>query len=112
VYSQIVVSSVEELDLFHEQAVGVPLLMRIWVEFTTNDYIGAPQPDVNFEGLYSELRGPIYKMSHDLSYDYRKFVVRSTYDSDLKRAEISLRNRAYRKLIYEHYLRRYYDFCA
>jgi len=42
---------VEDLDLFHEQAVGVPLLMRIWVEFTTNDYIGAPQPDVNFEGL-------------------------------------------------------------
>jgi len=46
-----VVSSVEDLDLFHEQAVGVPLLMRIWVEFTTNDYIGAPQPDVHFEGL-------------------------------------------------------------
>ena len=45
------VSSVEDLDLFHEQAVGVPLLMRIWVEFTTNDYIGAPQPDVHFEGL-------------------------------------------------------------
>jgi len=28
----------------------------------------------------------------NLSYDYRKFIVRSTYDSDLKRAEISLRN--------------------
>jgi len=41
---------VEDLDLFHEQAVGLPLLMRIWVEFTTNDYIGAPQPDVHFEG--------------------------------------------------------------
>ena len=52
VCSQIVVSSVEELDLFHEQAVGVPLLMRIWVEFTTNDYIGAPQPDVHFEGSF------------------------------------------------------------
>jgi len=25
-----------------------------------------------------------------LSYDYRKFIVRSTYDSDLKRAEISV----------------------
>jgi len=36
--------------------------------------------------------GPIYKMSYDLSYDYRKFIVRSTYDSDLKRAEIFLRN--------------------
>ena len=37
-------------------------------------------------------RGPIYKISYDLSYDYRKFIVRSTYGSDLKRAEISLRN--------------------
>jgi len=37
--------------------------------------------------------GPIYKIvSYDLSYDYRKFIVRSTYDSDLKRAEIFLRN--------------------
>jgi len=36
--------------------------------------------------------GPIYKISYDLSYDYSKFIVRSTYDSDLKRAEISLRN--------------------
>jgi len=35
---------------------------------------------------------PIYKMSYDLSYDYRKFIVTSTYDSDLKCAEISLRN--------------------
>jgi len=52
--------------------------------------------------------GPIYKTSYDLPYDYRNFIVRLTYDSDLKRAEISLRN--YRKLIYEHYLRRYYDF--
>jgi len=36
--------------------------------------------------------GPIYQIFYDLSYDYRKFIVRSTYDSDLKRAEISLRN--------------------
>jgi len=38
------------------------------------------------------LRGPIYKIFYDLSYDYRKFIVRSTYDSDLKRVEISLGN--------------------
>jgi len=36
--------------------------------------------------------GPIYTISYDLSYDYREFIVRSTYDSDLKRAEISVRN--------------------
>jgi len=37
-------------------------------------------------------RGPIRKISYDLSYDYLKFIVRSSYDSDLKRAKISLRN--------------------
>ena len=37
-------------------------------------------------------RDPIYKISYDLSYDYRKFVVRSTYDSDLQRAKISHTN--------------------
>jgi len=37
--------------------------------------------------------GPdLQKKSYDLSYDFRKFIVGSTYDSDLKRAEISLRN--------------------
>ena len=40
----------------------------------------------------SETRGSIYNISYDLSYDCRKFIVRSTYDSDLKRAEIYLRN--------------------
>jgi len=57
---------------------------------------------------FCSTRGSIYKISYDLSYDYRKFIVRSTYDSDLKRAEIFFQE--YRKLIYEHYLRRYYDF--
>ena len=36
--------------------------------------------------------GPIYKIYYDLSCDYRKFIVRSTYDSDLTCAEISLGN--------------------
>jgi len=26
----------------------VPLLMRIWVEFTTNDYIGAPIAPIGY----------------------------------------------------------------
>jgi len=33
-----------------------------------------------------------YKISYDLSQDYRKFMVTSTYDSDLQHADISLRN--------------------
>jgi len=36
--------------------------------------------------------GPIYKISYDFSQDYRKFIVRSTYDSDFKSAKISFRN--------------------
>ena len=42
--------------------------------------------------MVSESWGPSYKISYDLSYDYRTFVVRSTYDSHLKRAEISHSN--------------------
>ena len=37
-------------------------------------------------------RGPIYKISYDLSYNYRKFIVRSTYDTDLWCAKISFTN--------------------
>ena len=37
-------------------------------------------------------RSPIYKIFYDLLQDYRKFIVRSTYDSDLKSAKISFRN--------------------
>jgi len=33
-----------------------------------------------------------YKISYDLSHDYLKFIVRSTYDSDSRRAKISPRN--------------------
>jgi len=36
--------------------------------------------------------GPIYKISYDISYDYQKFIVRPTYDGDLQRAKIFLRN--------------------
>jgi len=42
---------------------------------------------------------------------YFKFIVRSTYDSNLQRAKISLRNIAI-YIIYEHYLRRSYDFAS
>ena len=36
--------------------------------------------------------GPIYKISYDLLQDYRKFIVRSTYNSDLQRAKSCLAN--------------------
>ena len=42
--------------------------------------------------VFSLRWGPIYKISYDLSYDYLKFIVRSSYDSDLRRAKVSLRN--------------------
>jgi len=32
-------------------------------------------------------RAPIYKISYDLSEDYRKFIVGSTHDSDLQSAK-------------------------
>jgi len=39
-----------------------------------------------------QTRGPIYEISYDLSQDCRKFIVRSTCDSDFQRAESSLGN--------------------
>jgi len=40
---------------------------------------------------------PVYKISYDLAYNYRKFIIN----------EIS---QEYHKLNHEHYLRQYYDF--
>ena len=40
-------------------------------------------------GAQNETRGAIYKI-----YDYLKFIVRSTYDTDLQRSKISLMNHA------------------
>jgi len=54
--------------------------------------------------------GPIDKISYDFSYDYLKFIVRLSYDSDLKHAMISFLE--YHKLIYEHYLWRSYNFAS
>jgi len=46
-------------------------------------------------------RGPVYKISYDLSYDYRKFIVRSPYDGDLKRSDRNFSQEC-RKLVYEY----------
>jgi len=45
--------------------------------------------------------GPVYTISYDLSYNYLRFIVRSTYDSDLQCAEISLRGKCSPYLITE-----------
>ena len=57
-----------------------------------NEYGDNDGDEIDAKISFVGIRGPIYKISYDLSYDYRKFIVRSTYDSDLKRAEIFLRN--------------------
>jgi len=36
--------------------------------------------------------GPIYKISYDLSEDYLKFIVGSTYNSELQHAKLFPRN--------------------
>jgi len=48
--NQINIGSMEDLESFHEQILGVPLLMRVWVELVRNDYIGAAQTTTPFEG--------------------------------------------------------------
>jgi len=55
-------------------------------------------PKVKEQGSHSTVTlqlfalGQIYNISYDLSQDYLKFVVRSTYDMELKRAKISFSN--------------------
>jgi len=48
--------------------------------------------DLTTRSIILEMRDRFEIGRYDLAYDYRKFIVRSTYDSDLKRVEISLRN--------------------
>jgi len=52
---------------------------------------GAQNKSADISGQMNGL-GTIYKISYDLSQDYRKFIVRSTYDNDLQRAKSSLGN--------------------
>ena len=47
---------------------------------------------ISYDAACRKFRGPLYKISYDLSQDYLKFIVRSTYDSDLHRVKISLMN--------------------
>ncbi|ESO09903.1 hypothetical protein HELRODRAFT_167721 [Helobdella robusta] len=37
------------MELFHDEIMGLPLLMRIWVEYNRNEYIGA-----SYDGPYFE----------------------------------------------------------
>jgi len=39
----------------------------------------------NMRQYWPFTRGPIYKISYYLSWDYLKFIVRSTYDNDSQR---------------------------
>ena len=48
-FSQINVKSVEDLDVIHEELLGVPLLLRVWAEHTLpNQYDSAPT--IKWEG--------------------------------------------------------------
>ena len=77
--------------------VGSGVSGRRWTDLARTQP-GLPPPDWYEYDLPASVtsavstRGPVYKISYDLSYDYLKIIVRSTYYSYLKRAKISLRN--------------------
>ena len=50
-FSQINVNSVDDLDVIHEELLGVPLLLRVWAEHTVPnpEYSG---PAIKWEGQY------------------------------------------------------------
>jgi len=74
----------------------------------TTGTVEVPTIRDNDAALALGARGQIYKISYDLSQDYLTFIIRSTYDNDVLRflLEISYR------LMYEHYLRPFYDFAS
>ena len=53
-YSQINVKTVEDLDVIHEELLGVPLLLRVWVEQQHQNTLTGEQPVVipRWEGKY------------------------------------------------------------
>ena len=72
-------------DTTRQQLAPRMLSVRVVVgSSVSSSSIGQPGSDA--------LMGPIYKISYDLSQDYRKFIVRSAYGSDLQRAKSSLGN--------------------
>ena len=58
---------------------------------TISSCCGSSRPTI-LQQTVSKPGGPISEKSYDLSKDYLKFIVKSTYDSDLRCAMISLRN--------------------
>jgi hypothetical protein len=50
VFSQITVTTVEEMEILHEEVMSSPVLLRVWAQFVHNDYIGAANPGPQFEG--------------------------------------------------------------
>lgn len=47
--NQIIVSTVDDMELFHEEVMGLPILLRIWVKYSRNEYIGASHEGPDFE---------------------------------------------------------------
>jgi hypothetical protein len=78
--SQINVSSVEELESFVEQILAVPLLLRIWVHFVSNDYFGAAQPETRFEGdmaILVDTSHPMIRPGLEAGLDTAKKIMQS-----------------------------------
>ena len=47
-------TSVEEIELLKEEVMSSPVLLRIWAEFVSNDYIGAAHLGPQFEGNFGD----------------------------------------------------------
>ncbi|ELT89140.1 hypothetical protein CAPTEDRAFT_221772 [Capitella teleta] len=78
--SQINIHSVEDLDCFHEEILGVPLLLRIWAEFQRNDYVGSAQNDAKFEGdlaLLVDTSHPMIRPELEKALDRSRKILQS-----------------------------------
>ena len=44
-------TTVEDIELLKEEVMSSPVLLRVWAEFVSNDYIGAANLGPQFEGI-------------------------------------------------------------
>ncbi|ESO08308.1 hypothetical protein HELRODRAFT_169114 [Helobdella robusta] len=71
-FSQINITSMEDLESFHELILGVPLLLRVWVAFTRNDFVGESQPKFQFEkdmALLADTSHPMIRPQFEKAID-------------------------------------------
>ena len=69
--SQITVTTVEEIELLKEEIMSSPVLLRVWAEFVSNDYVGAANLGPQFEGSVGDFSFAFHRIRRIVRYATR-----------------------------------------